>query len=83
MEEGYRKIKGFGRLTFRNERKDMTNQSLNAMRMVLLVLIVLLLCLTAYLYFKTGQLNFGSLVGALGCLAVLLITGRKGANGKQ
>lgn len=61
----------------------MTNKALNVMRMVLLALIVLLFGLTAYLYFQTGKFNFASFVVALGCVVILLVTGRKGASGKQ
>ena len=61
----------------------MANQALNIARMVLLVLIVLLLGLTAYLYFRTGKFDFGSVIAALGCLVFFLITGRKQVSGKQ
>jgi hypothetical protein len=60
----------------------MTNKSLGSMRMVLLVLIVLLFGLTAYLYFQTGKFSFASVVIALGCLVVFLVSGRQGASGK-
>ena len=63
--------------------ESMANQALNIVRMILLVLIVLLLGLTVYLYFKTGKFNFGSVVSALGCLVFFLITGRKQVSGKQ
>lgn len=61
----------------------MANKSLNLVRMVLLVFIILLVGLTAYLYFQSGKFNFSSIVVALGCLLILLITGRKGDSGKQ
>lgn len=52
----------------------MTNRTTNVMRMFLLVLVVLLLGLTAFLYFRTGKFNFSSVVGALGCLVIFLVT---------
>jgi uncharacterized membrane protein len=55
----------------------MTSQGMNSVRTVLLVLAVLLLGLTAYLYFQSGKLNFASFVVALGCLLIFLITRRK------
>ena len=62
----------------------MTNKSLNSMRMVLLVAIVLLVALTAYLSFKTGRLDLTGFIGAGLCTAVFLLTGRKGsAQGKE
>lgn len=60
----------------------MSNQALNIVRMALLVLIGMLLGLTAYLYFRTGKFNYGSVVTALGCLVFFLITGRKQVSGK-
>jgi len=61
----------------------MANQTLNIMRVILLVLIVLLLGLTAYKYFQTGKFNFESVFAALACLVFFLITGRKQVPGKQ
>jgi amino acid permease len=55
----------------------MTNKSVNLMRMVLGVAIVLLFALTAFLYFRTGRFDFTSFVGALMCTAILIITGGK------
>jgi len=55
----------------------MTNKSVNSMRMVLLVPIVLLFAITAYLYFKTGRFDFTSFFGALMCTAIVILTGRK------
>ena len=60
----------------------MASQSLGPARIVLLVLTVLLLGLAAYQYSQTGKLNFGSVVVALGCLVIFLITGRKHAGRK-
>ena len=57
----------------------MTNKSLNSMRMVLLVPIVLLFALTAYLYFRTGRFDFTTFVGAGICTVIFLVTGRKGS----
>jgi hypothetical protein len=54
----------------------MTNESMNLVRTVLLVLTVLVLGLTAYLYFQTGKFNFGSFGVALGCLLIFLTTRR-------
>ena len=61
----------------------MTDRTLNLVRMILLVLVILLLASTAYLYFQTGKFNFASVVGALGCLVIFLVTGRKQGPGKQ
>jgi hypothetical protein len=61
----------------------MTDRALNMVRMVLLVLSVLLLGVTAYLYLRTGEFNFGSFVVALGCLVIFLVTKRRQASGKQ
>jgi hypothetical protein len=52
----------------------MTNQTTNAMRKILLVPIVLLLGSTAFLYFRTGKFDFTSVMGALFCLAIFLVT---------
>ena len=59
----------------------MTNRSTNAMRMVLLVPIVLLLGLTALLYFRTGKFDLSSVVGALFCLAIFIVTKPKQVSG--
>jgi hypothetical protein len=52
----------------------MTNRTTNVMRKVLPVVIVLLLGLTAFLYFRTGEFYFPSVVVALGCLVIFLVT---------
>jgi hypothetical protein len=59
------------------------NQTLKLARTILLVLIIILFGLTAYLYFKTGKFNFSTVVTALGCLVIFLITGLKGVSGRQ
>jgi len=59
----------------------MTNRSINVMRMVLLVPIVVLLGLTALLYFRTGKFDLSSVVGAGLCLAVVIITKPKQVSG--
>ena len=61
----------------------MTEQALRSIRMILLVLVVLLLGMTAYLYFQTGKLNLGSIIIALGCLMIYFVTARKQGSGKQ
>jgi hypothetical protein len=61
----------------------MKNQTLKVARTILLVLIIVLVGLTAYLYFKNGKFNFSPLVTALGCLVIFLITGQTGAARKQ
>ena len=61
----------------------MKNQTLKVARIILLVLIVVLVGLTAYLYFKTGKFDFPPLVAALSCLFIFLITGQAGAAKKQ
>jgi len=58
----------------------MTNQSLNLMRIVLLILIAVNFGLTAFLYFRTGKINFAGVTVALGCLVIFLVTGRKAAS---
>jgi hypothetical protein len=45
--------------------------------MVLLVLIVLLLGLTALLYFRTGKFDLSTVVGAGLCLVIFIVTKRK------
>ena len=61
----------------------MTDKSLNSMRMVLLVAIVLLFALTAILYFKTGRFDFTTFVGAGLCAVILIVTGgKRSAQGK-
>jgi len=55
----------------------MTNQTLTLMRMILLVLIVLSLGLTGYIYFQTTRFNFAGLLVAIGCLVVFLVTGKQ------
>ena len=52
----------------------MTNRTTNVMRMILLVPIVLLLGLTALLYFRKGEFYFPTVVGALVCLVIVLVT---------
>jgi ribose/xylose/arabinose/galactoside ABC-type transport system permease subunit len=59
----------------------MTKQSINAMRIVLLVPIVLLLGLTALLYFRTGKFDLSSVVGAGLCLVIFLVTKPKQVSG--
>jgi CHASE2 domain-containing sensor protein len=61
----------------------MKNQTLKLARTILLVLVVILIGLTAYLYFKTGKFNFPPVVTALGCLVIFLITGQMRDSGKQ
>jgi len=61
----------------------MTNRNTNAMRMVLLVPFVLLLGITALLYFRTGKFDFTSVVGALFCLAIFIITKPKQVSGRS
>jgi hypothetical protein len=60
----------------------MTNRTMDSIRMILLILVVVLLGLTAYLYFETGKLNFGTVVVALGCLIIFFVTRRKDIAGK-
>lgn len=55
----------------------MTPQNLNAMRMILFAVIVLLLLITVYSYFQTGKFNFSSVFIALGCLLIFLVTKKK------
>lgn len=52
----------------------MTNRTTNAMRMVLLVPFVLLLGITALLYFRTGKFDITSVLGAGFCLFIFIIT---------
>jgi len=59
----------------------MTNRSINAMRMVLLVPIVLLLGLTALLYIRTGKFDLSSVVGAGLLLAIFIVTKPKQVSG--
>lgn len=63
------------------EEEIMTNRSINAMRMVLLVPIVVLLGITALLYFRTGKFDFSSVLGALSCLFVFIVTKPKQVSG--
>lgn len=44
------------------------------MRMILLVPFVLLLGIAALLYFRTGKFDIPSVVGALFCLFIFLVT---------
>lgn len=44
------------------------------MRMILLVLVFILLAVTAFLYFKSSQFDFLTLVAAIGCLVIYLVT---------
>lgn len=60
-------------------RGRMKNQTLKVARIILLVLMVVLMGLTAYLYVKTGKFNFPPLVSALGCLFIFIMTGQVGA----
>jgi len=55
----------------------MTDRALNSARMILLVLAILLLAVTAYSYFQTVKFNFWSVVSALGCLVIFLVTRRR------
>lgn len=59
----------------------MTNRSTNAMRIVLLVAIVLLLGITALLYFRTGKFDISSVVGAGLCLVIFIVTKPKQVSG--
>lgn len=52
----------------------MTNQTMNAMRMILLVAMGLVLAITAFLYFRKGEFDYTGFVIALGCLFVFIIT---------
>jgi len=52
----------------------MTNKSLNAVRMVLLVAIVLLFAITAFLYFRTGKFDFTTFFGAGMITVIFLVT---------
>ena len=57
----------------------MTNETLNLIRMILLAAVVLILALTAILYFKTGEFYFAGFVVAGCCAVIVIITGRKGS----
>jgi len=52
----------------------MTNRTTNVVRMILLAAIIVILGLTAFLYFRTGEFYFPGVVVALVCLAIVLVT---------
>jgi hypothetical protein len=55
----------------------MDAKNLNAMRTILLVMVFVLLAMTAILYFTNHQLNISTVVVAMGCLLVYLVTKKK------
>ena len=61
----------------------MAQQITNGARLVLLAAVILLLCMTAYSYFRTGEVSFSIVAVALCCLVVFLVTGRRRDAGKQ
>lgn len=61
----------------------MNPQNLNAIRTGLLVMVVLLLLMTAYLYFQTGKFNFSSVFVAMGCLLIFLVTKKKDTSNQR
>ena len=61
----------------------MDNQTTNAMRKVLLAPMAMLLGLTAFLYFRTGKFDFTSVVGALFCLFIFIVTKPRRSPGRD
>ena len=55
----------------------MDTKTLNLMRTVLLVTVILLLALTVFAYFRRGEFDFFTIVVAMICLFLYVVTKKK------